>query len=402
MTLVMSQKSVSSSATLDNGTTNDDFDLCRSPFDFIACNDLMLGGTEEEVCSFDDVDIDEVDGVDEAVIVKGTTKNGDHPVKRSGQRSTSHRRQEEINQTRHRQLRNRCGKWLQKRVQIRTVDGEYEACVWATCCASSSSQPSSSLSSDPVLLRSPLGLSSPPSPSSYHPTVHHLQNTDNDPTLASISLPRLSSKKNTSTLPNTTLRDGKGNLQGSTQSNSIITTKRNAIFERRTIACPQQGCAKLFRETAAMRKHFATHGPRRHLCSECGRAFAERSKLKRHHFVHSGEKPFVCDFESCGKRFSLEYNLRTHHRIHLGNRPFVCPVQGCDKSFAQSTNLKTHVLGHARISTNVSTIARQERQNDEVSLNSFQLSPNAMDVAAFYETGRSSDGEGHNNKMFTC
>nr|XP_005897805.1 PREDICTED: transcription factor YY2 [Bos mutus] len=116
----------------------------------------------------------------------------------------------------------------------------------------------------------------------------------------------------------------------------------------RTVACPHTGCLKMFRDRAALKKHMHTHGPRVHVCAECGKAFVEGSKLKRHQLVHTGEKPFQCTFEGCGKRFSLDFNLRTHVRIHTGDRPYVCPFSCCNRRFSQSTNLKSHILTHTK------------------------------------------------------
>lgn len=112
------------------------------------------------------------------------------------------------------------------------------------------------------------------------------------------------------------------------------------------IACPYQGCNKLFRDKVTATKHRKCHEPRKYSCIECGRSFRENSKLIRHQLVHSGEKPFICSFKGCGKRFSLDFNLRTHILIHTNSRPYKCSFHGCQKAFTQSANLKSHLLIH--------------------------------------------------------
>ena len=44
--------------------------------------------------------------------------------------------------------------------------------------------------------------------------------------------------------------------------------------------------------------------------------------LERHKRVHTGEKPFVCQF--CNRAFSRGDKLKIHVRGHLGNKPYKC------------------------------------------------------------------------------
>ncbi|XP_074058507.1 uncharacterized protein LOC141499731 [Macrotis lagotis] len=138
------------------------------------------------------------------------------------------------------------------------------------------------------------------------------------------------------------------NLSDPKQLAEFIHKKKPPREVEKKLPCPHKDCPKLFRDNAALRKHMHTHGPKGHVCSECGKAFVESSKLKRHRLVHTGEKPFQCMFKGCEKRFSLDFNLRTHMRIHTGDRPYACPLAGCPKMFAQSTNLKSHILTHGK------------------------------------------------------
>lgn len=57
-------------------------------------------------------------------------------------------------------------------------------------------------------------------------------------------------------------------------------------------------------------------GHKKHVCNVCKKRFTRPSSLTTHMFSHTGEKPFVCDFEDCRRQFSVISNLRRHKKIH--------------------------------------------------------------------------------------
>lgn len=53
-------------------------------------------------------------------------------------------------------------------------------------------------------------------------------------------------------------------------------------------------------------------------------------------------KKHTCDF--CMKRFSCTSHLVEHRRIHTGERPFICNF--CNKGFTKNWNLRVHLQNH--------------------------------------------------------
>uniref|UniRef100_A0A914MU75 C2H2-type domain-containing protein n=2 Tax=Meloidogyne incognita group TaxID=654580 RepID=A0A914MU75_MELIC len=58
----------------------------------------------------------------------------------------------------------------------------------------------------------------------------------------------------------------------------------------------------------------------------------------------NGEKPFFCSWKNCQKRFANKFLLKKHHFIHTGLKPHIC--QFCKKPFNRKDNLLRHKKTH--------------------------------------------------------
>ena len=108
-------------------------------------------------------------------------------------------------------------------------------------------------------------------------------------------------------------------------------------------------CGKEFKCSSLLANHVRVHtGDRPYACEfpGCTKRFTERSNLTKHTKVHSGDHPFKCEYEGCGKAFTAKCNLQTHMRIHTAEKPFACERAECGRRFTDISDLRKHKLRH--------------------------------------------------------
>lgn len=104
-----------------------------------------------------------------------------------------------------------------------------------------------------------------------------------------------------------------------------------------------QFCDRGFRDRSTRRKHERTHtGEKPYPCTVCNRAFSQLRLLRNHVRTHTGEKPYSC--ELCPLSFAKSCNLKYHMRVHTKEKPYSCSL--CKRSFTQSGTYHKHMRRH--------------------------------------------------------
>lgn len=89
--------------------------------------------------------------------------------------------------------------------------------------------------------------------------------------------------------------------------------------------------------------------------------------------LEPAEKSNVCKY--CFKKLSSGQSLREHLYIHTGEKPYLCNEPGCNKAFRYGSLLSIHKRIHKEVKQGISAAKRKEKREVSFKLTDF-VKPN--------------------------
>uniref|UniRef100_A0A452GT04 C2H2-type domain-containing protein n=1 Tax=Gopherus agassizii TaxID=38772 RepID=A0A452GT04_9SAUR len=91
--------------------------------------------------------------------------------------------------------------------------------------------------------------------------------------------------------------------------------------------------------------------------------------------VHTGEKPFVCEFAGCDRRFANSSDRKKHTHVHSRDKPYRCKVKGCEKSYTHPSSLRKHLKTHGSLEPATATATAKPRTQSSLGVAGSDPSP---------------------------
>jgi Zinc finger, C2H2 type len=92
-------------------------------------------------------------------------------------------------------------------------------------------------------------------------------------------------------------------------------------MSKKTIECDFEGCFKSYCSAFNLKRHIeSSHfGTHRFKCSVCQKEMSSKQNLIDHQNIHTGAKPYKCEFPDCNLRFKQLSQYYIHKHVHKSN-----------------------------------------------------------------------------------
>ena len=89
-------------------------------------------------------------------------------------------------------------------------------------------------------------------------------------------------------------------------------------MQKKKIKCHYDGCGRTSCSYFNLKRHIdSSHmGVRKFCCQTCGRFLSSKQNYVDHQNIHSGAKPYVCEFPGCSMRFRQLSQFYLHSQLH--------------------------------------------------------------------------------------